>query len=235
MKKGIVVLLGVIVILSSCGTNAGTGAYVGGQFGHVIGSAIGGIAGGWRGSDMGSLIGTVGGVVAGAAIGSAIDNAEQKKYEDYKASRKVMRRESQHDDSGYDPLGRGDDRIDFSPSKSSLEIRNPKIIETQHDGVLTRGEEYSVVFEIYNTSDHPVFDVRPLVEDITRNKHVVISPNLRVESIAPYQGVRYTATIMADSRLKDGEIIIRICVAQGQHEITSQSREFRVPTAKKRR
>lgn len=255
MKKGIIVLLGVIVMLSSCGTNAGTGAYVGGQFGHVIGSAIGGIAGGWRGHDMGALIGTVGGVVAGAAIGSAIDNAEQKKYDEYKAAREgykdykasrggyedyqsargVMRRESsQHDDSGFDPQGRGDDRIDFMPSGPMLEIRNPRIVETERDGVLTRGEECSVIFEIVNTSSVTAFDVRPLVEDATDNKHVNISPNLRVESIAPYQGIRYTATVLADGRLKDGEIIIRIGIAQGDHEITSQTQEFRVPTAKKR-
>ena len=245
MKKGIVVLLGVIVMLSSCGTNAGSGAYVGGQFGHVIGSAIGGIAGGWRGHDMGALIGTVGGVVAGAAIGSAIDNAEQKKYDDYKAARErnkdyqaargVMRRESsQRDDSGFDPQGRGDDRIDFMSSEPMLEIRNPRIVETERDGVLTRGEECSVIFEIVNTSSVTAFDVRPLVEDATGNKHVNISPNLRVESIAPHQGIRYTATVLADGRLKDGEIIIRIGIAQGDHEITSQTQEFRVPTAKKR-
>ena len=234
MKKSIVVLLGVTVLLSSCATNAGRGAYVGGQFGHVIGSAGGGIAGGWRGSDMGSLIGTVGGAMAGAAIGSAMDKAEEKKYEEYKAQRGIMRRESQYDDSGYDALGRGDDRIDFSPGQPSLEIRHPRILETQRDGVLTRGEECSVIFEIYNTSDHPVYDVRPLVEDVTGNKHVNISPNLRIESIDPHQGIRYTATIMADGRLKDGEIIIRVGVAQGSNEIASQTRQFRVPTQRKR-
>jgi hypothetical protein len=85
-----------------------------------------------------------------------------------------------------------------------------------------------------NTSSVTAFDVRPLVEDATGNKHVNISPNLRVESIAPHQGIRYTATVLADGRLKDGEIIIRIGIAQGDREITSQTQEFRVPTAKKR-
>ena len=222
MKKASLVIVLVAVLLSSCGTNAGTGAYVGGQFGHVIGSAIGGIAGGWRGHDTGALIGTLGGVVAGAAIGAAVDNAQEKKME-----RAAGRRSS-----GYDPRGRHDDRITLKREEAPLEIRYAAIKELQHDGVLTRGEECVVSFEIMNLSDQTVYDISPIVEDATGNKHVKISPNLNIESIGPRQGVRYTASILADNRLKDGEIVVRIGVAQGGHEIVSQSQEYRVPTAK---
>jgi uncharacterized membrane protein len=107
------------------------------------------------------------------------------------------------------------------------------IVESRRDGVLTRGEECTVMFEIMNNSDRTVYDVRPIVEDVTGNKHVKISPNLRVESIAPHQGVRYTATILADKKLKDGEIMVLVGVAQGRQEVTSQTRQFTVPTAKK--
>ena len=44
--------------------------------------------------------------------------------------------------------------------------------------------------------------------------------------------MRYTATILADKRLKDGEIMVRVGVAQGGKEVTSQTRQFTVPTAK---
>ena len=64
---------------------------------------------------------------------------------------------------------------------------------------------------------------------MTGNKHVHVSPPLRVESIAPGRGVRYTATVYADSRVKDGEAVVRVAVVQGNKEITSQVREFRVP------
>lgn len=243
MKKGIIAIIGAAVLVSSCSSyNTATGAYTGAQFGHVIGSAIGGITGGWRGHDVGSLIGTVGGMAAGAAIGNAVDKAQAKKYEK-RREEMSQRRQSQryeqrqqaqrHEDSGYDPEGRGDDRISFSNEPAStLEIRNAGIFEKQKDGVLTRGEECSVVFEIFNNSDRTVYDVRPLVEDVTGNKHVNISPNLRVESIAPHKGIRYTATILADKKLKDGEIVVRVGVAQGDEELTSQTREFTVPTAK---
>lgn len=233
MKKSFIWVLGLLLVVSACTSNAAGGAYVGGQFGHVIGSAIGGIAGGWRGHHTGALIGTVGGVVAGAAIGAAIDNAQEKKYEEISRARENERYQS--DDSGFDPEGRGDDRIMIEPEEAPLNIRNAMITEMQHDGVLTRGEECTVMFEIMNTSDHPIYDIQPFVEDATGNKHINISPNLRVESIGPRQGIRYTATILADKRLKDGEILVRIGVVQAGREVKSQTREFSVPTAKKAR
>ena len=95
MKKTLVVSLGAMLLLSSCGTYTGTGAYVGGSFGSIIGSAVGGIAGGWRGSDIGTLIGMAGGAAVGAAVGAAADKAEQQRYEEY-----VERRQHRYDDYG---------------------------------------------------------------------------------------------------------------------------------------
>ena len=234
MKKSILIALSAAVVLTSCNSyNTATGAYAGGQFGHVIGSAVGGITGGWRGSQWGSLIGTVGGIAAGAAIGSSID-----KKQTAERHKKVQRQQEvyqQPEDSGFDPMGRGDDRIVFQGNDyvaPALQIRHAGIYESVKDGVLTRGEECKVVFEIFNNSNDVIFDVRPLVEDVTANRHVSISPNLQIESIAPHKGIRYTATILADSRLKDGEILVRVGVAQGQNEITSETRQFNVPTAK---
>lgn len=218
MKKGFMMILCVLLIMSSCTSNTAGGAYVGGQFGHVIGSAVGGITGGWRGHHTGALIGTVGGMVAGAAIGSAIDKAEERKYEERIPQRRNL--------PEYE-------RVYMDDVVSMLEIRHAEILESQRDGVLTRGEECTVVFEIHNTSDNPVYDICPFVEDATGNKHINISPNLRIESIGPRQAVRYTATILADKKLKDGEIIVRLGVAQGGRKIGTQTREFRVPTAKK--
>lgn len=236
MRKGIVFFVGAAILLASCGSNAAVGAYAGGQFGHVIGSAIGGISDGWRGHHTGALIGTIGGMVAGAVIGAAVDQAqEQKSGRVINPPRDTERRTSpSYDDRVYDSQGGVDDRITFD-NEAPLEIRNAMIVESKHDGVLTRGEECTVMFEIMNISDRTVYDVRPIVEDVTGNKHVKISPNLRVESIAPHQGVRYTATILADKKLKDGEIRVLVGVAQGHQEVTSQTRQFTVPTAKQYR
>lgn len=168
----------------------------------------------------------------------------------------------QYDNSGYDPQMQGDDRISFDPvdgfnstgttdsyagtsqlptlrqgyaatSGPALVVRNAGVYEDQRDGVLTRGEAAKVIFEIVNTSSQPVYDVFPLVEEATGNKHVHISPNLRIESIAPHQAVRYTASLVADRGLRNGQIAVRVGVAQGNSVISSQTRQFTVNTAKR--
>ena len=239
--------MGALLLLSSCGTYTATGTYTGATFGQVIGSAIGGIAGGWKGEHIGSLIGTMGGAAVGAAIGQAADNAQQKKYEDYaknRASRQARAQQRNYDNSGFDPSNSHDDRITLDgdmqtgiDTRSShapmLEIRNARITDSDGDGILKRGETCRVTFEIMNHADQPAFNIQPLVTDVTGNKHVNVSPNLLIESINPHQGVRYTATILADNRLKDGEIIIHVGVAESQKELTAIAREFKVPTRKK--
>jgi hypothetical protein len=256
MKKVLVILVSAMVLLSSCGTYTANGAATGGWFGSMIGSAIGGISGGPRGSDIGSLIGMAGGAMVGAAIGQAADKAEQQKYEEYKAARRRTNQRTasqrQSDDygygseSGFDANNGGDDRLyDFgedlgAPSSYSgtnapaaLEIRNARILDASRDGVLTRGEEARMVFEIYNNSDRPVFGVQPSVSEITGNRHIHISENIMIESIPPGKGVRYTASIKADSGLKNGEAVIRIGVLQANKEITSQTRQFPIYTSKR--
>ena len=257
MKKTLILSVSSILLLSSCGTYTGAGAYAGGTFGSIIGSAIGGIAGGPRGSDIGTLIGIAGGAVVGAAVGAAADNAEQQRYEAYKYERQQSRAarlqydRSQYDnvqpeEKMYDETNSGDDRLygfdeDFnstvapapSASSPSLEIRKPRLVDMNRDGVLARGETARMVFEVFNTSSEPVYRVLPLVAEITNNRHIHISENVLVESIAPGKGIRYTATIKADDRLRDGEAVIRIAVKQGGHEITSQTREFRIQTSKR--
>lgn len=248
MKKVILMSVGALLLLNSCGTYTAEGAVTGGWFGSVIGSAIGGISGGHRGSNVGTLIGMAGGAVIGAAVGQAADEAEQRKYEEYKMARQRTnsnrnRDYSYQDDSGYDASNSGDDRLygfgeDFSSSSSGvaeggLEIRNARLLDSSRDGVLIRGEEARMVFEIYNTSDKVIRSVQPAVAEVTGNKHIHISENILIESIAPGKGVRYTASVKADNGLRDGEAVIRIGVLQANREITSQTRNFTVTTRKK--
>ena len=273
MKKTLVVSLGALMLLSSCGTYTGAGAVTGGSFGSIIGSAIGGISGGWRGSHVGSLIGMAGGAVVGAAIGSAADKAEQqryeeyaqqRRYEDYRRTRASERRMSQYgqngeqrgydnqrgygnDQSGFDSSNSGDDRLygfdeNFNAKSDSvsvtalslpaIEIRNARIIDATHDGMLSRGEEVRMVFEVFNNSPKPIFQILPTVSEVTGNKHIRVSENVLVESIMPGRGIRYTAVVKADNRLKDGEAVIRIGVLHQNKEVVSQSKEFPIQTTK---
>lgn len=113
-----------------------------------------------------------------------------------------------------------------------IEIRRATFVDADGDGVISRGEACTVAFEIMNNSSETIHDIRPAVAETTGNKHIHVSPGLRVESIAPHRGVRYTASVVADGRLKDGEAVIKVGVAQGDNEVSSQMQEFRVATKK---
>lgn len=248
MKKILVISACSLMLLSSCGTYTATGAYTGGSFGSIIGSAIGGIAGGPRGSDIGTLIGMAGGAAVGAAVGSAVDKAEQQKYEDYRAARQqraIEQRQPQtyqsyNDENGADDRLYGFDEnfnststVNVSTALPTIEIRNPRLLDASRDGELSRGEEARMVFEVFNVSSKPAFGVLPTVTEVTGNRHIRISENVLVESIQPGKGIRYTAVIKTDDRLKEGEAVFRIGVMQRNKEIPSQSREFRIKTNKR--
>ena len=251
MKKFIVISLAGAMLLSSCSTTE-SGASNGAFFGSILGSAIGGITGGYRGSDIGTIVGMAGGAVVGAAIGQASEKEEQRKYDEY-----MRRRNDQsgfdpnngNDQSGFDPNNGGDDRIVMEeevPSQTvtldelkrmegfnvnineSIQLRHEDFSDANGDGFITPGEECKVSFEIMNNSDVEIFDVIPTVIETTGNKHIHISPTVRIESIRPHQGVRYTATVLADKRLKDGNAVIRVTVTQGRNDIASMAKEFNI-------
>lgn len=117
-------------------------------------------------------------------------------------------------------------RFSYSPT---LEIVNARFVDDNEDNCLNRNETCKVIFEIVNRGYKPVYDVVPTVVETTGNKHIFISPSIHVEKIFPGSGVRYTAMVKADRKLKDG--MARFCVSV-IHEGKSISKvnEFNIPT-----
>ena len=117
-------------------------------------------------------------------------------------------------------------RFSYSPT---LEIVNARFVDDNEDNCLNRNETCKVIFEIVNRGHAPVYDVVPTVVETTGNKHIFISPSIHVEKILPGSGVRYTAMVKADRKLKDG--MARFCVSV-IHEGKSISKvnEFNIPT-----
>lgn len=258
MKKMMALAVGATLLLSSCSSYTGAGAYTGAQFGSILGSAIGGISGGPRGSDIGTIVGMAGGAMVGATIGNAADHKARGKMDnDYPSNRGGYdSSDSGYDstDSGFDSTNSGDDRIDFdggaaatgnyeykqpsSPadnvythSAPTMEIRNARFIDADGDDTISRGEMCKVVFEVYNNGLQPVHNVVPTVAEMTGNKHIYISQPICVEKIGAYKGVRYTAMVKADNRLKYGTIKLCCSVLQNGETI-SKVTEFNVETRK---
>lgn len=132
-----------------------------------------------------------------------------------------------------DTSNSGDDRIDFgtaqqpSPaaggkpsveasrverlysgkaSDGKLTVSNVRFTDENGDGKLSGNEIGHVTFEIYNNTDMPIYGFDPTVAEAEANRRIYISPSVRVENIMPGQGLRYTATVKADRRVKDGQI-----------------------------
>lgn len=232
MKKNIIIIaLAVLFMMTSCAT-AGQGAANGAYFGSILGSAIGGLSGGYRGSDVGTIIGMAGGAILGAAAGEANEQAKMRDRQQYleekarlKANRDAREQKAKgnnysyqqfdEEDSGYDAAGQYDDRIDIdfgspepapsvSAATSSLEIRNARFIDENNDQMISRGESCDIVFEVYNNGDAAAYNIEPTVIETTRNKHILVSPSILVESIGAHKGVRYTARVVADRLMKNG-------------------------------
>ena len=91
-------------------------------------------------------------------------------------------------------------------SDGKLTIRNVRFADSNSDGMLSGDEIGHVSFEIYNETAAPIYNFDPSVVEAEANKRIYISPSVRVENIMPGQGLRYTATVKADRRIKDGEI-----------------------------
>ena len=245
MRKSVLILIVSVLLLTSCGTYTGEGAANGAFFGSMIGSMIGGISDGRRGSDIGGLIGMAGGAVVGAVIGNAADEAAAREREEYYQAREQRRArlndrntrgrddvepispndDLDDDDRYFDPTNSGDDRIEFDTDGDGRDANG--------DHILVAGEECTVTFEIINRSRRPVRNVTPLVYDVMGNKHIHISQNLSVERIMPGKGIRYTATIKADTRLRNGSTRIRVGVMYANQEVEGQTREFVIETRKR--
>ena len=112
---------------------------------------------------------------------------------------------------------------------TNIEIVNARFIDEDRNGILTRGETGKIIFEVMNRSDKPVFDVQPCVVEADNNRHIYISPSIHVERIAPGKGIRYTAMVKADNKIKDGKALFCLSVLQGNEKI-SKVTEFTVAT-----
>ena len=112
-----------------------------------------------------------------------------------------------------------------------IEIRNARFVDDNQDGKIERGEMSKVIFEVYNRGSHTLYDVVPTVVEASGNRHIMISPNMHVESIQPGKGIRYTALVKADNRLKDGNAHFCVSVVQGDKKI-SKVCEFNIPTVR---
>ena len=225
MKKQLTVFLLSVLLLSGCASgrmgNPGAivaGASIGGSLGGSIGGLIGDNNRGWRGGYRGSAIGNIVGTIAGAAIGSALTAPRQEPIEDdaYVPEVREVRVQKYKKQPVRQPV-------------SQLKLRRIRFIDDNRSHVIDAGENSKIIFEIMNEDRKPVYNVVPVVETVGKVKHIGISPSVMVEEILPGEVIRYTASIHAGNRLKDGEVTFRVAVAD-ENGVICDSQEFTLPT-----
>lgn len=239
------------------GSGAYAGGSIGSILGSAIGGLSGGPRGSDVGTIVGMASGAIIGAAVGNQADQRMQQRKSDRYQGYDSS--SDRAYSSSNDSGFDSSNSGDDRIyDFNgsdytgnysaqtptssiPSSTveelgtnlsyspQLDIVNARFVDDNEDRKLNRNETCKIIFEIVNHSNQTVYDVVPTVVETTRNKHIFISPSIHVEHIAPGKGVRYTAMVKADNRLKDGNARFCVSVIHGDKSI-SKVNEFNIPT-----
>lgn len=112
----------------------------------------------------------------------------------------------------------------------AIEVQNIRLVDASRNRAIDAGEDSKIIFEVMNRSNAVIYDVQPTVVESTGNKHIFISPSVHVERIEPGKGIRYTAMVKADKRLKDGSAHFRIAVMQGNGNVTSAINDIEVPT-----
>lgn len=224
MKKEFV-LVSAVLLLMSCGPNGVQGnpgaIMVGAQAGGILGSIIGDSGGGRYGNYHGQMWGSLIGTIAGAAIGNAISTSHSTTDNSSVADNRLNNRQSV---SGSD-----ENSSDYVPTskRSVLEIQNLRFIDDNRNQTINTNEESKIIFEVINDTDSPVFNVTPLVEETTGMKHIYISPSACVERIEARDGIRYTAFIHSDNKIREGEAVFRVYAAEQGGKV-SNIREFSI-------
>lgn len=236
-------------MLSAC-SSPESGAINGASFGSIFGGALGGIIGGPRGHNIGTMVGLITGGAGGAAIGAqqrserrerALNRAEdeRQRYEQGETqpqrsrstmgkARRNRNRELQSDRYEAAPI---DVVNEPTTSASPLQLRNLRFIGENGNQTIDRGETCQVVFELANSTGRTINNVVPYIHELNGNEHLVISPSTRIESIANGDAIRYTATIRADNKLKEGTAVFRIAVSTEEEEFVTL-RDFSIGLGK---
>lgn len=163
-------------------------------------------------------------------------------------------------ESGFDPGNGGDDVIQFdapadnasapeqpfaaNDSKTSADmaanadetadiaIRNVRFLGSDGNMAIRRGELAEIVVEVYNNTSEAIYNVEPMIMETTGNRHLFLSAQVIVEKIAPGKGIRYTAMVKADNKLKDGKAHFKVYARASERHHNSEMMEFDVTTAK---
>ena len=112
-----------------------------------------------------------------------------------------------------------------------IEVSNLVFTDNNGNNILSRGEEGQIAFEIHNRGTQPISNLYPTITEATNSNRFRISPTTRIDVLMPGETVRYTATIVADRKVKTGEYSFAIAILKDNRSIARVT-ELRLKTQK---
>ena len=197
--KNFISLLLAASILAGCATNNATQVIAtmsGLQSGATLGGAIGGLT---SRSPRGHFMGTTIGAISGAAIGAIATSPRRQtaNREEYENSRSLENKKKKVETKRT--LG------SLSGLKKDVRIVNVKFLGTSGGATLSSGETATVSYDIINVTSGNIPMLVPKMEFKHKAKNITISPMQSIVDLPSGEGVRYTVTITAGKRIKNGD------------------------------
>ncbi|MBR6806465.1 MAG: hypothetical protein IKM47_08180 [Bacteroidaceae bacterium] len=197
--KNFISLLLAASILAGCATNNATQVIAtmsGLQSGATLGGAIGGLT---SRSPRGHFMGTTIGAISGAAIGAIATSPRRQtaNREEYENSRSLDNKKKKVETKRT--LG------SLSGLKKDVRIVNVKFLGTSGGATLSSGGTATVSYDIINVTSGNIPMLVPKMEFKHKAKNIAISPMQSIVDLPSGEGVRYTVTITAGERIKNGD------------------------------
>ena len=204
MKK-ILSLVLLIAMLAGCATNNATqvmATMTGLQAGATLGGAIGGIT---SRSPRGHFMGTTIGAVSGAALGAIATSPRRERS--YVSDERTGSRSS-YSDSYSRPRRKETRRAQHAPLsglKRDVRVTNVRFNASSGTSSLSSGEAATVSYDIINVTPVEIPLLVPKVELKRKSSRITVSPMQDIVSIPSGEGVRYTITLTAGRKIKNGD------------------------------
>ena len=115
--------------------------------------------------------------------------------------------------------------------QESIVIKSFALKNNRNDLSLVRNESATLVVELYNANDTTLYNVEPIVQEVTHNKHILLSENVKISRVEPYSTIRCTFNVVADKRLNNGSAIFTIKVKQN-NRLVSLDKMLEIETRK---
>ena len=190
----IISILSATILFASCASGGNSTQVFAAMSGLNAGATLGGAIGGLTSrSPRGYHMGTTIGAISGAAIGAMATMPRKKRSETVETYEAPQRKRGPFSQSAT-----------LSGMRRDIRVTNVTFRDSSGDGVLQPGETAIISYDIINVTPRAINLLVPRMELSSRAKRIHISPMQNIVDVPSGEGVRYSVTLTADSRLKSG-------------------------------